>query len=411
MNTLENILSEVDSIRKNAEEISRLKGENFNIFSVLRRERDEVVVHNRFIAELLNTKGSHGLGNTPLNYFLEHLQALPRYENLSKEKRNLLNIVESEQFQVKAEHYLGAINEDQTKGGYVDVALLSQQGNIFIESKIDAEEQNQQLLRYHNDSQNTPNVICYLTLDGKKGYSAKGLKVDEDYIRLSYETDIIQWLTKVNKHAYDFPVLRETITQYIHLLKKLTGQLYTQQMQDNLIQLIGKNAENYKAAKLIHDNFHKVDKLAFIDFFEKLENSVGQKFDRSKDNRDDSGFATLFSVKMDKKEYSIGVQIELRNQYLFICAIEKKQKRAQVNKNQEFNELANKLIESFPDESNLRRLAYCLVGTFDFSFHLENYLLGSDEEKQGKVNELAATFNDITNKVQHLNPELMTKVS
>lgn len=398
MNTIENLLSNVDSIRENADEISRLKGENFNIFSVLRRERDEVVVHNRFIAELLNPKGSHGLGNTPLNYFLEHLQALPRYEELSKEKQDFINTLDSEQFNVKAEHYLGAINKDQTKGGYVDVALLSMQGNIFIESKIDAGEQNQQLLRYHNDSQNIPNVICYLTLNGKKGYSAKGLKVDEDYIRLSYEADIIQWLTKVNKYAYDFPILRETITQYIHLIKKLTGQLYTQQMQDNLIRLIGKNAENYKAAKLIHDNFQKVDKLALADFFERLEKIVDTKFDRFKDNRDDSGFATLSSVVIGGKDYSIGVQIELRNQYLFICAIEKKQKRAQINKNQEFDDLANKLLNSFSDEFNVKRLSYCLVGTFDISFHLENYLVGSEEERLSMINETAVIFNDIRRK-------------
>ena len=106
MNTIENLLSNVNSIRENADEISRLKGENFNIFSVLRRERDEVVVHNRFIAELLNPKGSHGLGNTPLNYFLKHLKDLPRYEELSKEKQDFINTLDSEQFNVKAEHYL-----------------------------------------------------------------------------------------------------------------------------------------------------------------------------------------------------------------------------------------------------------------------------------------------------------------
>ncbi len=44
----------------------------FNLFSVLRSESDEVRLHSRFIAEILNPKGSHGFGS----YFLGELLKL-----------------------------------------------------------------------------------------------------------------------------------------------------------------------------------------------------------------------------------------------------------------------------------------------------------------------------------------------
>lgn len=37
------------------------RGENFNMFKILGLSRNETKLHSAFLAELLNTKGSHGL--------------------------------------------------------------------------------------------------------------------------------------------------------------------------------------------------------------------------------------------------------------------------------------------------------------------------------------------------------------
>ena len=50
-----------------------LKGEFFNIFSILNMERDEVHTHSSFIAELLNPKGSHGLKDEFLRLFIQYI--------------------------------------------------------------------------------------------------------------------------------------------------------------------------------------------------------------------------------------------------------------------------------------------------------------------------------------------------
>src|SRR4051794_25880711 len=46
---------------------------NFNLFSILRQEHDEVHLHSAFIAELLNPRGSHGRGCVFLQHFLAEL--------------------------------------------------------------------------------------------------------------------------------------------------------------------------------------------------------------------------------------------------------------------------------------------------------------------------------------------------
>lgn len=403
MSQVKEMLESAKRIQKNADEVTRLKGEQFNIFSVLRRESDEVVVHNRFIAEMLSPDGAHGLGDTPLRCFVNYIQSLPRFTELKgkkedKEYQKELRDKLSGDFYVKAEHNLGKISEDKTTGGFVDIAMLSKDLNVFIESKIYAHDQPNQLLRYSNGNDNTPNLVCYLTLNGRESPSSEQkLEVNKDYLRLSYETDIINWLTEVNKHAYDFPILRETIKQYINLVKKLTGQLYNQQMQNELLDLIGSSAENYKAAKLIYDNFEKVGKQAYADFFERLSEKLEpKKIDRSKDNREDAGFATLFSRTIEGSDYSVGIQVELGNRHLFICAIEKLQSRKPINKEARFNGLAEELKEAFESRGfSAKRHSWFLYGPFPIEFNLQEYLLSDEEKRKEIVEKVAGVYEEV----------------
>jgi hypothetical protein len=53
----------------------------FNVFGLLRLERDEAV-HSRFLAELLNPSGSHGAGPWFLNAFLEQCRKLANFPRL-----------------------------------------------------------------------------------------------------------------------------------------------------------------------------------------------------------------------------------------------------------------------------------------------------------------------------------------
>lgn len=71
LNTINQLLNEIQTISESYKRVAEATGENFNIFSVLQMESDEVKTHSRFLAELLNPKGSHGQKDVFLKKFIE----------------------------------------------------------------------------------------------------------------------------------------------------------------------------------------------------------------------------------------------------------------------------------------------------------------------------------------------------
>src|SRR5690606_1939628 len=60
-----------------------------------------------------------------------------------------------------------------------------------------------------------------------------------DYLRLSYRDEILEWLETCAKEASARPLVRETIVQYAHLIRKLTHQnssnLMTQEITKEIL--------------------------------------------------------------------------------------------------------------------------------------------------------------------------------
>src|SRR5690606_24060533 len=129
---------------------SRLKGENFNVFSILNMEHKENGTHSAFLGELLNPNGSHSKGNLFLKLFLQIVG------------NNTINL---ENASVILEKHIGIRDDANLLGGRVDIYITDLVNSICIENKIYAADQNVQLQRYcnHNKEYNT---VYYLTLDG-----------------------------------------------------------------------------------------------------------------------------------------------------------------------------------------------------------------------------------------------------
>ena len=87
-------LKDIKTILDKNAEISKLKQENFNVFSILRKEHDEQFLHSAFLSELLNPNGCHDLGNAFLKIFVEKL----------KIEKSILNL--DNNITVKTEHYI-----------------------------------------------------------------------------------------------------------------------------------------------------------------------------------------------------------------------------------------------------------------------------------------------------------------
>lgn len=226
-----NKLKDVVNRNRYVVEERQSKGDFFNIFSIMRMETDEVHTHSAILRELLDPKGSHGLGD---KYLIEFINVvLPANKKFSIDKDAII---------VKCEHYIGNIRNEGNEGGKIDIYIETSSNIIIIENKIEAEDQEKQLIRYYNyavDS-NKNFVLFYLTLNGEsaseKSIKGKNLKGDEivlkpitsngengHYYVISYKENIKEWLEQCWKLSVNHPMVRETIKQYINLIDKITN--------------------------------------------------------------------------------------------------------------------------------------------------------------------------------------------
>ena len=92
MEKINYLLNQVGSLLKSYEKLAKSTGENFNIFSVMGMERDEVKTHSRVIAERLNPKGSHSQGSVFLKIFFQEIESLRKIQDFDFDSRLILII-------------------------------------------------------------------------------------------------------------------------------------------------------------------------------------------------------------------------------------------------------------------------------------------------------------------------------
>lgn len=275
------VKSKIDIYDKHKE----LSGENFNIFSIMSMNHDEVFTHSAIIAEFFNPKGTHGLGSKPLELFLE--QSDDSNFNFTCENVTCIK-----------EEFIGKINEDKTEGGRLDIVVKNNSGQLFvIENKIYAFEQKNQLLRYKNKYPHAK--LFYLTLFGDKSRQEIENENNKIYTSISYEKHILEWFEECVKYAYDKPMVREVLNQYINLIKKLTNQTTNNQMKNEIIDLI----KNYlKASEEIHNNYESAVKVIQKEFLEELQS-------KTEDDCPDWDF----KIEKDSDKKVFGIEMRQKN--------------------------------------------------------------------------------------------------
>lgn len=265
-NNLTTLLQQISQLSKHYEEIANLSGENFNIFQIIKLTTEEVRIHSRFLAELLNSKGSHGQGSLFLQLFIKQLN---------------LKEIDYSNYKVSIEKHIGSINEERNEGGILDIIISDYKNNcIVIENKINAGDQDKQLVRYSNYCKGYKNSsLIYLTLDGKdaQDYSKENLVSGTDYQVISYSSDIILWLENCRKEVATLPIIREGITHYINLIKHLTNQSINKIMKDEILKIIINNPESLEAANIMAREVNRAKHAIQWKFWKALRLSLESK--------------------------------------------------------------------------------------------------------------------------------------
>lgn len=237
------IILHAAQLRKKREEIDRVTGRNFNLFSILNLSTSENRTHSAFLRELLDPKGSHGQGDVFLRLFIEDVVPVEMRPSFSFDTASA---------SVKCEHDIGTIHSDGCEGGRIDIYLWDKyQNQIAIENKIYAGDQDKQLIRYSNflKKGNKDKLLLYLTLDNKTASKESAeyapaevdkakhiyLKDKEDYCSISYKEHIRKWLEACRKEVVTIPTVREGITQYIVLVDNLTNNTMDSKTKKELV--------------------------------------------------------------------------------------------------------------------------------------------------------------------------------
>ncbi len=176
--------------------------EPFNVFSVLHKETDEVNLHSRFLRALLDYKKPGSETRENLKDFLQHV-GIEDFElcgaNVKRERYNIDILI---------------TNADKKA--------------VAIENKTNPNtgDQDKQLWRYYNTLKKkgySTIHLLYLTLDGRAPSDDGVGNLDRKLIKCISYKGIIPWLERCQKRDENEAALRESVAQYLQLVRKLTN--------------------------------------------------------------------------------------------------------------------------------------------------------------------------------------------
>ena len=240
--------------------------EPFNVFTVLRSESDEVNLHSRFLAALLDHRKAPG---EPRENLKDFLRTVAEHGAFAYELSDCKRIEKAKECFKKLLPKDGDFASDsiriERESNYIDILIANDaepKWAVAIENKIWAGDQPQQLWRYYDSlAEHGNRAMLYLTPDGHKpeedsiydeereGREDRDRVPEDRLCLISYRDTLPPWLKRCQKRAYAEPSLREAIEQYLSLVRKLSGTDRTEEYMKGLKKLCvqGDNP------RLIHD--------------------------------------------------------------------------------------------------------------------------------------------------------------
>ena len=307
------LLKHVSFIQDKHDEFARITGEKFNIFSIMNMETDEVKTHSAIIAELLNPAGSHGQGSVFLDLFIEHLKN--KFNTPSNQHIKLDSFGKLVNERISERTISPKNNWADVTGGRIDIILEDEKQICIIETKINAEDQDYQLIRYHNYAKNRSKnrvkrfYIFYLTkeesvLSNEKPYSQNNYLEEKKplnpqieghnfhyekkteyklhkesnegnphihqclYYPISFKKDIKEWIEKCLEKTVSLPIIRETLLQYLNLINKITNQSTNNKMSKEIVESM---KTNIISSFEISRNIEALKSELYYEFIENLK--------------------------------------------------------------------------------------------------------------------------------------------
>lgn len=270
------LLKDINDIREEYNEWKKNE-DNFNIFTILRKESDEVYLHSRFLSALLDPNGQHRLGTTNLNLFLHEVNSKFKYDP----------------------NYLEVIPNNKNRAEYknIDILFIDKRSKqaVIVENKIYHKDTNHetegQLEKYYGSliKEGIPkdNIeVYYLTLDGHEP-SEDSVNLSGNYSELkdkvkciSYSNEIQRWLKKILRFKTLKPKSYFTVQQYLDLICKMTNSDYDKQKIEKIVSNILKNEgdNNLRNLQFLIFNAKHLIHYGVISFYNEFRRDFADKF-------------------------------------------------------------------------------------------------------------------------------------
>lgn len=253
---------------KTQQEDQKKRGFNdYNILTTVLKETDEVRLHSRMIASLLDVNGEHYQGSLFFHLFLKELK-LPDFS------------IDVSRLEVKTEYEC------------IDIYMTDGSKHIILENKIYAQDAEMQIQRYvENIMKKDPDIkaddilVLYLSIDRDSpsmqslgdmivhnGILSKN-KQDIAFFRaIKYKDFILPWLEKCHKEIQNIVNLNFALLQYTDVVRKIT-KLYRRKIM-SLTEVLKHNKESYCLAQEIVGELPKFKNDAVKSFFHKIKNEL-----------------------------------------------------------------------------------------------------------------------------------------
>ncbi len=264
------------------------KYNQFNVFRTMFKMTEEKHLHSRFIAFLLNPKGTHGLGTKFLELFLEELE-MPNFSI------DGVTVVPDENNKSELDNIDILIRNTHNEAIIIENKIFAGDSNkldLEFEKTGNADPNRFQLPRYYNKAtakRLKVAYILYLTIDGKlpSFHDKFPQSVKDLLIRKEHLKHIQQWLTRCISELVDDSDLKRAIVQYKQASLEFLNDI---QLAEDLKTItaanldegynfwVNKEIEGVNHAELVLAQFIHVKWHTVHDFFSNLRERIESTF-------------------------------------------------------------------------------------------------------------------------------------
>ena len=261
--TYKDLFEQVKKFKEEQEKQKHRGLNNYNILTTVLKEHDEVRLHSRMIASLLDPLGEHYQSTLFLDKFLEVLNT----PNFSINTNNC------------------SIYREYKN---IDIYITDGNKHIIIENKVYAGDQKNQIERYieiieeeNKKLEMNDILVVYLSLDRREpsSYSLGSLSIDNGIVQrvtkeialfksIHYKNEILKWLESCQYEVQNITNLNEVFRQYIDVVKMINNQYKDKIM--SLSDYIIENKEVYKLAMELEKELPKVKKIIVDNFLNRI---------------------------------------------------------------------------------------------------------------------------------------------